>query len=215
MNKSVQYSTVKTYETHGQLNADTDYVWLLFHGFGQLADSFIKDFKNLGENHYVIALQAPSKFYVKGFTQIGASWLTQQDLELEKENVLNYIQKVYQAEGLADRTDLKLNLLGFSQGVSVMTRFLAKYKISFHQLICWAGKFPKELQASDFNYLDQKSNQVKVLLVAGKEDPVAPPEQIKKELKRLASFFTKIETLSYTGGHKISADVISQINNQL
>ena len=98
------------------------------------------------------------------YRHVGASWLTKENTETEIENMLNYLDAVYVAENLDEVENL--NILGYSQGVSVATRFVARRKIQCDNLIMHSGKVPKELNADDFNFLDK----TKFSFIYGTED---------------------------------------------
>lgn len=84
------------------------------------------------EENYIIVPQAPSKYYLKNeYKYVGASWLTKENTATEVKNVLNYIDAVLEAENLPE--DVNLILFGFSQGVSIASRWLASKK----QIASW------------------------------------------------------------------------------
>ena len=47
--------------------------------------------------------------------------------------------------------------MGFSQGVSVMLRYLVYKKLNVNDIVIMSGKIPEELKESDFNFLSKKS----------------------------------------------------------
>ena len=93
--KNVTYNTQNTYATLNALSEKTKYVWLVFHGIGYLSRYFLKHFSQLNsEEHYIIAPQAPSKYYLKNeYKYVGASWLTKENTLTETENVMSYLDK--------------------------------------------------------------------------------------------------------------------------
>lgn len=90
LTKNVNYETTNTYSTLNTLTQETKNVWIACHGIGFLSKFFISYFENLDpELNYVIAPQAPSKYYqTKAYKYVGASWLTKENREQEIENVL-------------------------------------------------------------------------------------------------------------------------------
>ncbi|PXX29864.1 alpha/beta hydrolase [Arenibacter sp. ARW7G5Y1] len=140
--KQISYTTANTYSTMNTLNEKTRNVWIVFHGIGFLSRYFIKYFSELPkEENYIIAPQAPSKYYLNtDFKHVGASWLTKENTALETTNVLNYMDKLFATEKIP--AHCRLLVLGFSQGVSIATRWTAKRKIELDQLILYAGRIP-------------------------------------------------------------------------
>ena len=88
MEREINISLKTKYSTYGKFSDRTEKIWFVCHGYGQLAEYFIKNFEVLdAETNYVIAPQGLSKFYLKGFTgRVGASWMTKEDRLTDIEN---------------------------------------------------------------------------------------------------------------------------------
>ncbi|MEQ8220462.1 MAG: esterase [Arenibacter sp.] len=205
--KQISYTTANTYSTINVLNEKTKNVWIVFHGIGFLSRYFIKYFNDLPkEENYIIAPQAPSKYYLnKDFKYVGASWLTKENTVLETTNVLNYMDNLFASEKIP--AHCQLIVLGFSQGVSIATRWTAKSKISLDQLILYAGGIPEELTPVDFKFLLAKNAKIK--LVLGNKDEFISESRLEKEKEKLESLFNgKAELIKFDGGHEIKKDIL-------
>lgn len=205
--KNVSYNSRNTYEILNERSEKTKTIWLVFHGIGYLSKYFLKYFKHLDpQENFIIAPQAPSKYYLNGeYRHVGASWLTRQDLEIEIENNLNYLEAVYIAEEL-DKVE-NLNILGYSQGVSMAARFVARRQIVCKNLIMHSGKLPNELTADDFRFL----NDTRFSFIYGKQDKYLSPDILKIEEKRLKRIFpNNLEIISFDGGHEVNTEIISK-----
>jgi len=141
--KQNTYSITNTYSTLNAVGTQTKNIWFAFHGIGYLSRYFINFFDELDPNeNYIIAPQAQSKYYLNGqYKHVGASWLTKENTANEIENVLNYIDSVFEEEKLPH--DVNLIVFGFSQGVSIAARWVAKRKITCNQLVLYAGGIRK------------------------------------------------------------------------
>ena len=96
--KEITYTTSNSYSTLNQLTIDTKNIWLVFHGMGYLSKYFLKYFKNLNPiDNYIIAPQAPSKYYIQPKMHVGANWLTRDNTEVGMQNIMNYIDAVFPA----------------------------------------------------------------------------------------------------------------------
>ena len=75
---SIKVENTAHYVSLGELNRETKEIWIVCHGYGQLAKFFIRKFKILQkESVYIVAPQGFHKFYLKGFSgRVGASWMT-------------------------------------------------------------------------------------------------------------------------------------------
>ena len=208
--KQISYTTTNTYSTLNSLGKNTQNVWIVFHGIGFLSRYFLKYFKSLPKDeNYIIAPQAPAKFYLNNdFKHVGASWLTKENRILETENVLGYIDKLFAKEKIPDHC--QLIILGFSQGVSIATRWVAKSKIKFGQLILYAGGIPEELTPEDFKFIEYK--EVKIKLVIGDKDEFITETRLKQEQEKVDTLFNgKAELIKFDGGHEIKSEVLNNL----
>lgn len=206
--KQINYTTTKSYHTQNELNSATKTVWLVFHGMGYLSKYFIRYFSGLPDSHFVICPQAPSKYYQdKQFKHIGASWLTREDTATETANLLKYIDAVLDKE--LTQKPKKLIILGYSQGVSIATRYLASRKIQCDHLILHSGGIPVELTKEDFVYLDQKT---KVTYLYGDEDPyITEARKTEEQLKGNNLFGDKLEIRLFKGVHEVNTPYINSL----
>ena len=207
--KQVSYQITNTYSVLNRFTEKTKNVWLVCHGIGYLSRYFIRHFNHLDvDENYIIAPQAQSKYYLKSdYRHVGASWLTRENLEAEIDNVLNYLDEVFMEENLAEVPNLIV--LGYSQGVSVATRYLAQRKINCAQLILHSGKVPAELTAKDFAFL----KDTKVTYLYGTQDEYLKKGIIEVEETRLKSLFPyNFELQTYDGGHEFNTDIIEKLS---
>lgn len=205
--KSVSYAITNSYSVLNEHTAGTKNVWLVFHGIGYLSRYFLKHFKHLDpQENFIIAPQAYSKYYLNGeYRHVGASWLTRERLEEEIENTLSYLDAVYKAENLSEVRNL--NIFGYSQGVSIATRFVARKQIKCKNLIMHSGKVPQEIKAEDFvNMKDCRFS-----FIYGTEDQYLNPEIVKAEEDRLKKIFpANLDILTFKGGHEVNIQLISK-----
>ena len=205
--KSLSYKITNTYSTLNERTAQTKNIWIVFHGIGYLSRYFLKHFKMLNpEENYVIAPQAASKYYLNNeYRHVGASWLTKENTEVEIKNILNYLDEIYKVEELQDAQNLIV--LGYSQGVSIATRWISRRKINPAQLIIHSGKIPSELISEDFQFL--RNTQVR--LIYGTKDPYLDQKILKNEEKRAKQLFREqLEILPFEGGHEVNEQLISE-----
>lgn len=200
----ISYNSSNSYSTLNELTDKTKNIWLVFHGLGYLSRYFIAYFKYLNpEENYIIAPQAPSKYYQdKSFKNIGACWLTREDTQEEMGNILNYIDAIYEKE-IAGKGK-NLILMGYSQGVSIATRWLAHKKVSISKLLIHSGSTPKELKPSDFDFLDKN---VPVLYLYGENDPYIIGDLIEKETEFSKNLFgERYKIKTFDGAHEVHID---------
>lgn len=201
------YASINSYSTLNTLSPSTENVWIVLHGIGYLSRYFIRYFEGLpSDKNYIIAPQAPSKYYLNAtYTRVGASWLTKEDTQQETGNVMAYLDAILMAEQIPE--NCKLIIFGFSQGVSIATRWVAQRKIACSQLVLYAGGIPNELQASDFEFL--LKNKSKVSIIVGDQDEYLTEKRRETEAEKINMLFGgKAKFKVFSGGHEIKKDLI-------
>lgn len=207
--KRVFYNTSNTYLTMNNCTAGTKNIWMVFHGIGYLSRYFLPYFNELSPlENFIIAPQAPSKYYLdKTYRHIGASWLTREDTVNEIENNLRYINAVF--EDMAIPARCKLIVFGYSQGVSVAARWVAKSRIKCDQLVLFAGGIPDELTADDFQF---QQGHAKVTFMVGDSDEFLSPGRMERELIKIERLFNGLATIQvFKGGHEMQKTLINNI----
>ena len=204
--KEVSYNTENSYSTLNTLTRSTKTVWFVCHGMGYLSRYFLRYFKNLNpEDNYIIAPQAPSKYYIQPKMHVGANWLTRDNTNSGMQNILNYFDAVFEAEQISN--DSNLIVFGYSQGVSVAMRYLAYKQLQCSQLVLHSGGIPKELTAKDFEYLN---NSTKVKLIYGTEDEYLDETRIAHESQRAQELFgNRLTIMPFEGKHLVNVDYIN------
>lgn len=206
--KEIVYQTSNSYSTLNALTQHTKNVWFVCHGMGYLSRYFLRYFKDLNpEENYFIAPQAPSKYYIQPKMHVGANWLTRDNTESGMQNILNYFDAVFEAETIPE--NVNLIVFGYSQGVSVAMRYIAKRRLRCSQLVLHSGGIPKELTAKDFEYL---SENTEVKLIYGTEDEYLDAERIAQERLRAEELFgKKLTILPFEGKHVVNVNYINDL----
>ncbi len=199
--KKVSYTTTNSYHTLNKLTDKTKNVWMVFHGMGYLSKYFINYFSELNaEENYIIAPQAPSKYYQdKQFKHVGASWLTREDTIVETDNILNFVDAVFEKE-LSGAVP-NLVVLGYSQGVSIATRWVARKNIQCNILVLHSGGIPNELQPKDFEFL-KEDTQV-IYLYGNKDQYITEARKTEEHLKGSKLFKDRLKIEVFEGVHEI------------
>lgn len=183
-------------------------VWIVLHGFKQLAEGFIKYFNTIvSENTLIVAPEALNKFYLEGFNgRVGATWMTKEDRENEITDYVNYLDSIYdEVINCGVVSNVKVSVLGFSQGAATACRWFVMGKSKIDRLIIWGGGIPQDIDLPAFVEL---FNSSEFSIVAGEADELVPPVQLNAELKKLDEIKLNYKFYSYTGGHELRTDVL-------
>lgn len=202
---NIAVNKTATYYTSGNTKTATT-IWFVLHGYGYLAKYFIKKFTPiLNENTCVIAPEGLSKFYLKGVGvdgRTGASWMTKEDRENEIIDYVNYLDQLYDAilnQNIAP--NVKINIVGFSQGGATASRWISSGKVKVNNFILWASVFP-----SDMNF--KKFHKVNTHFLYGDNDEYVTEERVTKQHEIIASSGVNINTITFQGNHDIPESVL-------
>ncbi len=210
ISKEVSYTSTNTYHTLNTFTEKTKNIWMVFHGMGYLSKYFINYFSDLEPlENYIIAPQAPSKYYQdKAFKNVGASWLTRENTVAETKNILNYVDTVFNKEisGIMPN----LIVLGYSQGVSIATRWVASRKIQCDKLILHSGGIPKELQPIDFEFL--KPSTKVIYLYGDKDQYITEARKSEEYLKGSNLFKDRLRIEVFSGIHEVNRNFLLKIS---
>ena len=207
--KKVLYTTTNTYHTLNSYSKKTKNIWLVFHGMGYLSKYFIRYFSELSsEENFIIAPQAPSKYYMgENFKHVGGSWLTRENTIEDTKNILNYVDTVFETEKPEEMTNFIV--LGYSQGVSIATRWLASRKIQCNHLLLHSGGIPIELKPEDFEYLN---NHTEVTYLYGNKDQyITEAKKTEESLKGTKLFGDRLKVVVFNGIHEVNTDFIKKV----
>jgi predicted esterase len=190
------------YQQIGELDKAT-HLLIVLHGYGQLAEFFIRKFNDLPENYLVVAPEGMHRFYLNGTSgRVGASWMTKEDRESDIQDNLNWLNQLLN-ELKEKKKFEKIILLGFSQGGATAARWYFSSKNEFDHLILWASVFPPDLEKPE------NSNDSENYFVIGTEDEFYKTEAQKNEI----AFYQKIgfQTLQFQGKHDIHNTTMLEI----
>ena len=208
----IKVSRTARYFTLGQLSEKTKRVWIVCHGYGQLAEFFLKKFDVIADNETVIvAPEALSRFYLSNTSgRVGASWMTSQDRLNEIADYTHYLETL--AEHLLQQVPGKAKLfaLGFSQGVSTITRWASQSKFSISGLVLWAGSFPPELADPE----KAKKLQGPIFIAAGTNDEYLTEQTLQQQKQLLQTAGLQPELHFFSGGHEINSALLQQFSNR-
>jgi len=203
----ISYAITNTYSTLNKLTSSTKNIWFVCHGMGYLSKYFIRYFNGLNpDENYIVAPQAQSKYYsTPQFKHVGASWLTRENTEMETENIMTYFDAIFESENISKEKNVIV--LGYSQGVSVAMRYVAKRQLQCSQLVLHSGGIPKELKKEEFEFFKGKAK-----LIYGINDEYLNEERMKEELKKAKNLFgNRLEIISFEGVHEVNTSLINTL----
>lgn len=207
--RSITFDFKARYFLIGKPSPTTKYVWLICHGYGQLAEYFARNFNLLDDGqHVVIAPEGLSHFYLQGFSgRVGASWMTKEDRETDIRNYCHYLEEVVKSVFDIVGEHVSFTVFGFSQGAVTASRWVATTGVPIDRMILWGGGLPKDLNFSSFKKALAKS---KCYMVYGRNDSFINETALEEQALLFRTAGLTYETVMFDGGHEIDIDVLKR-----
>ena len=119
---SIKIEKTAYYYSIGELNNETNEIWIACHGYGQLAKYFITKFECLEkQNRFIIAPEGFNKFYINGYSgRVGANWMTKEQRVDEIDDYCLYLEQLTDLITKQAHQKCKIKIIGFSQGLSLI-----------------------------------------------------------------------------------------------
>lgn len=203
-------SKTARYFSLGALNADTKEIWFVLHGYAQTAADFLESLKPLQqENTYLVAPEGLSRFYWKDFTTTPvASWMTKTDREVDIMDNLEYLNNLYlQLTKDLDLDKVKINFLGFSQGVATLSRWLFSGVVKSDANYFYAGELAKECDYSKSHNFSNAKN----FYLYGNKDFFIDESKVQALKKVFLDKKLNLYIFTYQGKHKIDKEALTFI----
>jgi predicted esterase len=209
----LEFSYTARYYKSGAMSVHTRQIWFVLHGYGQLAQYFIRKFRPLEEHQIcIIAAEGLSRFYLEDVTsrvqsgnnRVGATWMTRENRAMDIRNYLHYLNTLYDRE-IPKGNTIPVTILGFSQGAATATRWVIDGKIQFDRLLLWAGIFPPDI---DFDTGKAIFAGKETALIYGTADPFLQDSRFA-EMKLLSEKLgIQPSIVTFEGGHDIDPDTL-------
>ena len=203
------------YFTLGRTGPEATDLWIACHGYGQLARDFLAGFEPItAVDRLLVAPEALSRFYTgspdarQPGARVGASWMTREDRLAEIEDQVEYL------DGLADdllgriSEHARIRVLGFSQGVSTICRWIALGRTRPSELVLWAGEIPADLPDS---LLRERLGDAAVHLVSGTRDRLVPDALARHHEARLRKAGLEPRVHRFDGGHRLDRAILTAL----
>jgi len=205
------------YYTIGRAGAAVSEVWIVCHGYGQLAAPFLAAFERVASpSRLIVAPEALSRYYLDSSRspndpppRVGASWMTREDRDHEITDHVAYLDALHDlVRPSAQARDVTLRVLGFSQGVATVARWIAYGRARADELILWAGAFPPDVDLGAFS---QRMSGSRVVLVAGSHDALASWAAADTQLERFNGAGIAARLVQFEGGHRLDDATLDQL----
>jgi len=198
----ITVSRVARYFTIGRPDRE---VWFVLHGYGQLANRFLRYFEPIDDGtRLIVAPEGLSRFYVSenSAERVGATWMTKEDRLAEIDDYVRYLDAVYSA--VVGSLRVPVTVLGFSQGSATACRWVAMGSARVDRLIIWGGEVPPDMDVA-------KLKDRRLSLVYGSRDEYFTPKIVAATETRLKEQGIPYTLVPFDGGHEIDGAVLKKI----
>ncbi len=193
----------------GPADGTASELWLVCHGYGQLAKHFIRHFDAVHNGHrLIVAPQGLSLFYTKGLSeQPGASWMTREARLSEIDDYCTWLQLVYSYHLGLCRAGARVLVFGFSQGCATAMRYLTRCRPHFDLVMLWAGLIPEDIDYAAYrDWLAERP----LWIAMSATDPYLTPERQAWQLRFLKAQGLPFHLFRYEGGHRLPRQALSR-----
>jgi predicted esterase len=215
---SLRVRRTARYYTLGPTHGFPRELWVVLHGYGQLARRFVSSFEVLDDgSRLVVAPEALSRFYLdpvaerrqQASPRVGATWMTREDRESEIDDYIAYLEQLTtEVRRHLAGAGPRIVVLGFSQGAATVSRWLAASELRAEQIVLWAGGIPPELDVAAWS---ARLHGAALTLVAGENDEMVPAAAIAAEGERLSAAGVAFTLHRHPGGHRIEPDALVKL----
>ena len=199
------------YFTLGELSPRVTRVWLVCHGYSQLARDFLKYFLPLNAPHrFIVAPEALSRFYLKGTDgKVGATWMTKEDRLHEIRDYINYLNALHdEIFSSLPGERVRLVVLGFSQGTSTVMRWICRGNVQPDRVILWGGGIPADIDLPSLRSLFPHNP---LTIVVGDRDEYIDSSRVEAEKKKLTESGVPYQLITFKGGHRLDAELLQRL----
>jgi len=209
------------YYVVGELGPDVRDVWVVCHGYGQLAAGFAEPFRSLVRGDRVIVVpEALSRFYLEmqpphtPESAVGALWMTREDREAEIADIVTYLDTLVEhmfeelsAHGV-QRGAVQVHALGFSQGAPVVCRWAARGVTQVRHVVLWGSGVPQDV---NLRGVTERWGALRVDMVYGEKDVYVTEEAVAAQRVVLDGSGVPYRVWTFSGGHVLNRGVLGKL----
>jgi predicted esterase len=183
-------------------------IWIVLHGYGQLARFFLNKFEGLENDMLIVAPEALNRFYLDDAHQrVGATWMTREDRENEIRDQTEHLDSLVELLR-TEVGDPPVRVLGFSQGVATACRWSLNGRTRMERLVLWAGGIPPEPSAER---LRTAWKDLVPDIVLGTRDEYADDKVLAAQTAKLNAASIPHRVFRYEGGHALEPVLLSRL----
>lgn len=204
----------------GEPGPGTRELWVVLHGYRQLAPRFIRRFSGLVTPWRVVAApDALNRFYVGDApgrhgpdARVGGTWMTREERDLEIADYVRYLDLVHEHLVSAMTPPVRTVVLGFSQGCHTAARWSAYGRTRPEAVLLWG-----ELLPGDLDPVKARDGLAgaRLISVQGREDTHVTPGLLAAEDERFRALGLTVERRWHPLGHVVEPELLESLAREL
>mgnify|MGYP001167338100 FL=1 len=217
--RHIRVTKTARYFSLGAPGPGVQQLWVVCHGYRQLAKRFLRRFHPLDDGtRLIVAPEGFSRFYLDDGTRqhgkddpIGATWMTREDRDNEIRDYVAFLDRVLDetTRSLGGGPE-SLTVLGFSQGVHTVCRWVVAGDFEVARTVLWGGYPPPDL---DPERGPARLAATDLVLVRGLTDRHVSEESHGRQEQRLDELGIPFRTLTHQGGHELDPDLLVKLSD--
>jgi predicted esterase len=217
---SIVVKRTARYYTLGPTDGSATRVWIVCHGYSQLAGQFIRYFETLDDGEtLIVAPEGLSLCYLNRWAaekgearKVGATWMTRENRLAEIENYIAYLDDLYdELFEITRRDEVHLTAFGFSQGAATVSRWVAHSNRYVDRIVLWGGGIPPDL---DLSAVSTGFHRAALRFVIGRSDEIVPRSAVEEQEKKLRHHGIPYRLTRFDGGHHLSQKILKQVADE-
>ncbi|MEJ2541857.1 MAG: phospholipase [Gemmatimonadota bacterium] len=204
------------YARLGEASPSVRELWIVLHGYRQLAGRFIRRFDAVAApDRMVVAPEALNRFYLDDGpgrhgpeSRVGATWMTREDRESEILDYVDYLDRLHHHLRGSLARDVRTVGLGFSQGTHTLARWAALGRARLDTLIFWGEVLPPDL---DLDAARAGFGDARLLSVQGREDGHLTPALLERQERQMSTLGRSLPVHWHPGGHRLERHALERV----
>ncbi|NVJ84988.1 MAG: alpha/beta hydrolase [Algoriphagus sp.] len=191
-------------------SASPDDLWVVFHGYGQLAEFFLRKFLPFASaKRLFLAPEGTNYFYLQDFKgRVGANWMTRHERELAIANNHRFLNSLIEKYLKEFHAKPRIHVLGFSQGAATATRWASQGEFQVASFVLWAGGFAEDMV---LDVAREKFENTRISMVLGNQDEVISQDSLKRQKELIQRLGNPVNQLTFEGGHELNSELLTKI----
>lgn len=216
LERHITVSKTARYFLLGEPSEKISHIWFVCHGYGQLANFFLKNFEILDDGStLIVSPEGMHRFYRNGFEgKVVACWMTREDRQADINDYVNFLDTLYtEILGQFKNRKPEISFLGFSQGAATVCRWINFGKAKPDNLVLWAGFFPTDFPPlpPGSDPANQPFGTINTTIVVGNQDEFLLETSLDEFAKILEDRKIKYRLVRFEGKHEIKPEVLKSI----